>query len=108
MFFKLYFIYLFIYFFNIFLCLSPTCCTLTIQLSLSLLVCLSPPLLPLGDGRPNWSGPEPGGPQQEGAGGLRRSGSFTKLRESIRRSSEKLVRKLKGVGTEESAPRNPG
>uniref|UniRef100_A0A8C4Z7C5 Kinesin light chain n=1 Tax=Gadus morhua TaxID=8049 RepID=A0A8C4Z7C5_GADMO len=60
------------------------------------------------DGRPNWSGPEPGGPQQEGAGGLRRSGSFTKLRESIRRSSEKLVRKLKGVGTEESAPRNPG
>uniref|UniRef100_A0A8C5CY89 Kinesin light chain n=1 Tax=Gadus morhua TaxID=8049 RepID=A0A8C5CY89_GADMO len=50
----------------------------------------------------------PGGPQQEGAGGLRRSGSFTKLRESIRRSSEKLVRKLKGVGTEESAPRNPG
>ncbi|CAL8348062.1 unnamed protein product [Arctogadus glacialis] len=61
-----------------------------------------------GDGRPNWSGPEPGGPQQEGAGGLRRSGSFTKLRESIRRSSEKLVRKLKGVGTEESAPRNPG
>uniref|UniRef100_A0A8C5AQ78 Kinesin light chain n=1 Tax=Gadus morhua TaxID=8049 RepID=A0A8C5AQ78_GADMO len=99
---------LFLFIFNIFPCLSPTCCTFTIQLSLSLLVSLSPPLLPLGDGRPNWSGPEPGGPQQEGAGGLRRSGSFTKLRESIRRSSEKLVRKLKGVGTEESAPRNPG
>uniref|UniRef100_A0A8B9JSL9 Kinesin light chain n=1 Tax=Astyanax mexicanus TaxID=7994 RepID=A0A8B9JSL9_ASTMX len=35
-------------------------------------------------------------------------GSFTKLRESIRRSSEKLVRKLKGVGTPETTPRTPG
>ncbi|MGH0123836.1 UNVERIFIED_CONTAM: hypothetical protein FKN15_029958 [Acipenser sinensis] len=41
-------------------------------------------------------------------GSLKRSGSFTKLRESIRRSSEKLVRKLKGVGATEPAPRNPG
>uniref|UniRef100_A0A671RIX0 Kinesin light chain n=1 Tax=Sinocyclocheilus anshuiensis TaxID=1608454 RepID=A0A671RIX0_9TELE len=39
---------------------------------------------------------------------LKRSGSFTKLRESIRRSSEKLVRKLKGVGTQETAPRAAG
>uniref|UniRef100_A0A3Q2Q692 Kinesin light chain n=1 Tax=Fundulus heteroclitus TaxID=8078 RepID=A0A3Q2Q692_FUNHE len=38
--------------------------------------------------------------------GLKRSSSFTKLRESIRRSSEKLVRKLKGVGMEEMTPRN--
>ncbi|CAL8362955.1 unnamed protein product [Merluccius merluccius] len=60
-----------------------------------------------GDGRPSWPGSEEGG-SQEGLGGLRRSGSFTKLRESIRRSSEKLVRKLKGVGTQEDAPRNPG
>ncbi|KAJ3591230.1 hypothetical protein NHX12_009176, partial [Muraenolepis orangiensis] len=58
-----------------------------------------------GYGGPSWSGPEEGGSQQEG---LRRSGSFTKLRESIRRSSEMLVRKLKGVDTQETAPRNPG
>ncbi|KAG9331548.1 hypothetical protein JZ751_018859 [Albula glossodonta] len=45
---------------------------------------------------------------EDGLGSLKRSGSFTKLRESIRRSSEKLVRKLKGVGTQESAPRTPG
>ncbi|KAM3874947.1 kinesin light chain 3 [Diretmus argenteus] len=60
-----------------------------------------------GDGRPSWSGAEDGD-RQDGLGGLKRSGSFTKLRESIRRSSEKLVRKLKGVGTEETTPRNPG
>uniref|UniRef100_A0A3Q2ZG94 Kinesin light chain n=1 Tax=Hippocampus comes TaxID=109280 RepID=A0A3Q2ZG94_HIPCM len=41
-------------------------------------------------------------------GPLRRSGSFTKLRESIRRSSEKLVRKLKGVDVEEATPSNAG
>ncbi|CAB1348723.1 unnamed protein product [Coregonus sp. 'balchen'] len=34
--------------------------------------------------------------------------SFTKLRESIRRSSEKLVRKLKGVGTQDTTPPTPG
>ncbi|KAG7252695.1 hypothetical protein CRUP_033653, partial [Coryphaenoides rupestris] len=60
-----------------------------------------------GEGRASWAGSEEG--LGGGAGGLRRSGSFTKLRESIRRSSEKLVRKLKGVGAqEEAAPRNPG
>uniref|UniRef100_A0AAX7SQ48 Kinesin light chain n=1 Tax=Astatotilapia calliptera TaxID=8154 RepID=A0AAX7SQ48_ASTCA len=59
-----------------------------------------------GDGRPSWSGVvEDGGSTQDG---LKRSGSFTKLRESIRRSSEKLVRKLKGVGMEETTPRNAG
>ncbi|MGH0152813.1 UNVERIFIED_CONTAM: hypothetical protein FKN15_023372 [Acipenser sinensis] len=41
-------------------------------------------------------------------GSLKCSGPFTKLRESIRQSSEKLVRKLKGVGVTEPAPRNPG
>uniref|UniRef100_A0A3B3XXU1 Kinesin light chain n=1 Tax=Poecilia mexicana TaxID=48701 RepID=A0A3B3XXU1_9TELE len=46
-----------------------------------------------------------GGAAQDG---LKRSSSFTKLRESIRRSSEKLVRKLKGVGMEEMTPRNAG
>ncbi|XP_062872296.1 kinesin light chain 3 [Trichomycterus rosablanca] len=39
---------------------------------------------------------------------LKRSGSFTKLRESLRRSSEKLVKKLKGLETEEMAPRTLG
>uniref|UniRef100_A0A3Q3BH48 Kinesin light chain n=1 Tax=Kryptolebias marmoratus TaxID=37003 RepID=A0A3Q3BH48_KRYMA len=58
-----------------------------------------------GDGRPRWSGAEDGGAVQDG---LKRSSSFTKLRESIRRSSEKLVRKLKGVGVEETTPRNAG
>uniref|UniRef100_A0AAQ5YV90 Kinesin light chain n=1 Tax=Amphiprion ocellaris TaxID=80972 RepID=A0AAQ5YV90_AMPOC len=56
-----------------------------------------------GDGRPSWSGADDGG-----SSNLKRSGSFTKLRESIRRSSEKLVRKLKGVGVEEMTPRNAG
>ncbi|XP_067830983.1 kinesin light chain 3 isoform X2 [Heptranchias perlo] len=41
-------------------------------------------------------------------GSLKRSGSFTKLRDSIRRSSEKLVRKLKGVATQDTRPKNPG
>uniref|UniRef100_A0A665X5Z2 Kinesin light chain n=1 Tax=Echeneis naucrates TaxID=173247 RepID=A0A665X5Z2_ECHNA len=35
----------------------------------------------------------------DGSGALKRSGSFSKLRASIRRSSEKLVRKLKGGGS---------
>uniref|UniRef100_A0A8D3CVG1 Kinesin light chain n=1 Tax=Scophthalmus maximus TaxID=52904 RepID=A0A8D3CVG1_SCOMX len=35
----------------------------------------------------------------DGSGSLKRSGSFSKLRASIRRSSEKLVRKLKGGGS---------
>ncbi|XP_070684896.1 kinesin light chain 3 [Pempheris klunzingeri] len=61
-----------------------------------------------GEGRPSWSGAEDGGSGQDGLSNLKRSGSFTKLRESIRRSSEKLVRKLKGVGMEEATPRNPG
>uniref|UniRef100_A0A3Q3VUW6 Kinesin light chain n=1 Tax=Mola mola TaxID=94237 RepID=A0A3Q3VUW6_MOLML len=53
----------------------------------------------------DWPGAEDGG---SGPDGLKRSGSFTKLRESIRRSSEKLVRKLRGVGMEETTPRNAG
>ncbi|PWA29615.1 hypothetical protein CCH79_00007778, partial [Gambusia affinis] len=35
----------------------------------------------------------------DGSGSLKRSGSFSKLRASLRRSSEKLVRKLKGGGS---------
>uniref|UniRef100_A0AAQ4R232 Kinesin light chain n=1 Tax=Gasterosteus aculeatus aculeatus TaxID=481459 RepID=A0AAQ4R232_GASAC len=61
-----------------------------------------------GDGRPSWSSAEDTGCGQDGLSNLKRSGSFTKLRESIRRSSEKLVRKLKGVGMEETTPRNAG
>uniref|UniRef100_A0A3Q3SHU3 Kinesin light chain n=1 Tax=Mastacembelus armatus TaxID=205130 RepID=A0A3Q3SHU3_9TELE len=61
-----------------------------------------------GDGRPSWVGTEDGGSRPDGLGNMKRSGSFTKLRESIRRSSEKLVRKLKGVGIEEMTPRNVG
>ncbi|KAM4627748.1 kinesin light chain 3 [Polymixia lowei] len=60
-----------------------------------------------GDGRPSWSSEEDGS-RQDGLVSLKRSGSFTKLRESIRRSSEKLVRKLRGVGTQETSPMNPG
>ncbi|XP_044059841.1 kinesin light chain 3 isoform X2 [Siniperca chuatsi] len=60
------------------------------------------------DGRPSWSGAEDGGSGQDGLSNLKRSGSFTKLRESIRRSSEKLVRKLRGVGMEETTQRNAG
>ncbi|XP_041668362.1 kinesin light chain 1 isoform X1 [Cheilinus undulatus] len=44
----------------------------------------------------------------DGSGSLKRSGSFSKLRASIRRSSEKLVRKLKGGGPRDSEPKNPG
>ncbi|KAG7232947.1 hypothetical protein INR49_005799 [Caranx melampygus] len=47
--------------------------------------------------------------KQDGSGSLKRSGSFSKLRASIRRSSEKLVRKLKGGGSSrDSEPKNPG
>ncbi|KAF7644730.1 hypothetical protein LDENG_00216720 [Lucifuga dentata] len=44
----------------------------------------------------------------DGSGSLKRSGSFSKLRASIRRSSEKLVRKLKGGSSRDSEPKNPG
>ncbi|XP_028620272.1 kinesin light chain 1 [Grammomys surdaster] len=44
----------------------------------------------------------------DGTGSLKRSGSFSKLRASIRRSSEKLVRKLKGGSSRDGEPRNPG
>uniref|UniRef100_A0A2I4CQJ0 Kinesin light chain n=1 Tax=Austrofundulus limnaeus TaxID=52670 RepID=A0A2I4CQJ0_AUSLI len=59
---------------------------------------------------------EPGGGRGEGEdsaewngdgnGSLRRSGSFGKIREALRRSSEMLVKKLQGSGPQE--PRNPG
>ncbi|KAI1237569.1 hypothetical protein IHE44_0013649 [Lamprotornis superbus] len=44
----------------------------------------------------------------DGTGSLKRSGSFSKLRASLRRSSEKLVRKLKGGNSRDSEPKNPG
>uniref|UniRef100_A0A8C5HRG6 Kinesin light chain n=1 Tax=Gouania willdenowi TaxID=441366 RepID=A0A8C5HRG6_GOUWI len=52
------------------------------------------------------SGPDGG--EEDGSGSLKRSGSFSKLRASIRRSSEKLVRKLKGGSPRDSEPKNPG
>lgn len=61
-----------------------------------------------GDSRPVWIHTEEGSSRQDGLGSLKRSGSFTKLRESIRRSSEKLVQKLKGVGTQEATSRTAG
>ncbi|MBN3289894.1 KLC2 protein, partial [Polypterus senegalus] len=45
-----------------------------------------------------WSG--------DGSGALRRSGSFGKIRDALRRSSEMLVKKLQGSGPQE--PRNAG
>uniref|UniRef100_A0A3Q3WPD5 Kinesin light chain n=1 Tax=Mola mola TaxID=94237 RepID=A0A3Q3WPD5_MOLML len=42
----------------------------------------------------------------DGNGSLRRSGSFGKLRDALRRSSEMLVKKLQGSAPQE--PRNPG
>uniref|UniRef100_A0A8D3BNG9 Kinesin light chain n=1 Tax=Scophthalmus maximus TaxID=52904 RepID=A0A8D3BNG9_SCOMX len=45
-------------------------------------------------------------PPQDGNGSLRRSGSFGKIRDALRRSSEMLVKKLQGSGPQE--PRNPG
>ncbi|XP_020772958.1 kinesin light chain 1 isoform X2 [Boleophthalmus pectinirostris] len=44
----------------------------------------------------------------DGSGALKRSGSFSKLRASIRRSSEKLVRKLRGGSPREPEPKNTG
>ncbi|XP_032882954.1 kinesin light chain 1 isoform X2 [Amblyraja radiata] len=52
------------------------------------------------------SGPDGG--EEDGTGSLKRSGSFSKLRASIRRSSEKLVRKLKGGSPRENEPKNSG
>uniref|UniRef100_A0A8C0ZF69 Kinesin light chain n=1 Tax=Cyanistes caeruleus TaxID=156563 RepID=A0A8C0ZF69_CYACU len=52
------------------------------------------------------SGPDGG--EEDGTGSLKRSGSFSKLRASLRRSSEKLVRKLKGGNSRDSDPKNPG
>ncbi|XP_020823933.1 kinesin light chain 2 [Phascolarctos cinereus] len=53
--------------------------------------------------------PEDSGPAAEwagdGSGALRRSGSFGKLRDALRRSSEMLVKKLQGGGPQE--PPNP-
>ncbi|XP_021540744.1 kinesin light chain 2 isoform X3 [Neomonachus schauinslandi] len=43
--------------------------------------------------------------KQDGSGSLRRSGSFGKLRDALRRSSEMLVKKLQGGGPQE--PPNP-
>lgn len=43
---------------------------------------------------------------KDGSGSLRRSGSFGKIRDALRRSSEMLVKKLQGSGPQE--PRNPG
>ncbi|XP_077444307.1 kinesin light chain 2 [Stigmatopora argus] len=42
----------------------------------------------------------------DGSGSLRRSGSFGKIRDALRRSSEMLVKKLQGSGAQEA--RNPG
>ncbi|XP_034019885.1 kinesin light chain 2 isoform X1 [Thalassophryne amazonica] len=42
----------------------------------------------------------------DGNGSLRRSGSFGKIRDALRRSSEMLVKKLQGSGPQE--PQNPG
>ncbi|XP_023668033.2 kinesin light chain 3 [Paramormyrops kingsleyae] len=61
-----------------------------------------------GDGSSMWFSTDEGICRQDGLGSLKRSGSFTKLRQSIRRSSEKLVRKLKGVGAEDAAAPTPG
>ncbi|CAL9687193.1 unnamed protein product [Knipowitschia caucasica] len=47
------------------------------------------------------------GGEADGSGSLKRSGSFSKLRASLRRSSEKLVRKLKG-GASREEPKNSG
>uniref|UniRef100_A0A8C2ZG07 Kinesin light chain n=1 Tax=Cyclopterus lumpus TaxID=8103 RepID=A0A8C2ZG07_CYCLU len=51
-----------------------------------------------GDDSAEWNG--------DGNGALRRSGSFGKIRDALRRSSEMLVKKLQGSGPQE--PRNPG
>lgn len=46
-------------------------------------------------------GPRDSSSPQDGSGSLRRSGSFGKLRDALRRSSEMLVRKLQGGGPQE-------
>lgn len=46
-------------------------------------------------------GPRDNSSLQDGSGSLRRSGSFGKLRDALRRSSEMLVRKLQGGGPQE-------
>ncbi|XP_069036568.1 kinesin light chain 2 isoform X2 [Lepisosteus oculatus] len=51
-------------------------------------------------------GEEPADWSGDGSGALRRSGSFGKIREALRRSSGMLVKKLQGSGPQE--PRNPG
>ncbi|XP_053485555.1 kinesin light chain 2-like isoform X1 [Ictalurus furcatus] len=72
---------------------------------------------PAGDKRHGREGPNgSGGPRDsegdeaewsgDGSGSLRRSGSFGKIRDALRRSSEMLVKKLQGSGPQE--PRNPG
>ncbi|XP_038641713.1 kinesin light chain 3 isoform X2 [Scyliorhinus canicula] len=62
-----------------------------------------------GDHRQVWMNTEDGDDSnKDSLGNLKRSRSFTKLRDSIRRSSEKLVRKLKGVAAPDARPRNPG
>ncbi|XP_063751925.1 kinesin light chain 2 isoform X1 [Eleginops maclovinus] len=53
-----------------------------------------------GDDSAEWNG------VSDGNGALRRSGSFGKIRDALRRSSEMLVKKLQGSGPQE--PRNPG
>ncbi|XP_057710922.1 kinesin light chain 2 isoform X2 [Corythoichthys intestinalis] len=57
---------------------------------------------PRGDGEADdsaeWNG--------DGSGSLRRSGSFGKIRDALRRSSEMLVKKLQGSGPQDA--RNPG
>lgn len=80
----------------------------TLHLYIGLLPFVILSVCPPGEGRPSWSGAEDAGSRQDGLSNLKRSGSFTKLRESIRRSSEKLVRKLKGVGVEETTQRSVG
>ncbi|KAM9079611.1 kinesin light chain 2 isoform 2-T7 [Megaptera novaeangliae] len=65
--------------------------------------------VPAGAGTRSESDLEEGGPAAEwsgdGSGSLRRSGSFGKLRDALRRSSEMLVKKLQGGGPQE--PPNP-
>uniref|UniRef100_A0A673BR63 Kinesin light chain n=1 Tax=Sphaeramia orbicularis TaxID=375764 RepID=A0A673BR63_9TELE len=82
---------------------TPLFCLLDITQPHLCVLSMCPSVCHPGDGRPTWSGTEDGA---SGPDGLKRSGSFTKLRESIRRSSEKLVRKLRGVGMEDTGPRN--
>uniref|UniRef100_A0AAZ3PXN4 Kinesin light chain n=1 Tax=Oncorhynchus tshawytscha TaxID=74940 RepID=A0AAZ3PXN4_ONCTS len=56
--------------------------------------------------RIHWQCNYPRSWSREGNGSLRRSGSFGKIRDALRRSSEMLVKKLQGSGPQE--PCNPG